>query len=265
MKKYFTVAILMFGLAVLPVTAQITTGKPVSHVVKTGNRPQAGDFGLYLGITSNMFGDMFDSDVKVSSLPLVNLKYMMTNQWEARLGFQLSKTRESLKGDALEGMGEEENADTYTYNNKYVLSEHLFTPGVAYHFNPRNLLDVYVGAELPFGWGRDSYYAKYDDMEGSVTKTSFKIGAGAFIGLQAFVADLPLAIGVEYGLSTMVECGLKYKYSNDDQEYFSPNLKDFKYLGKEGYEIEANAYDKLKARKGSIGNQFRITLTYYFK
>ena len=78
--------------------AQITTGKPSSKVIRTGNRAQAGDFGIYLGATSDMV-QAFDKDVNFSALPLINFKYMVTNQLEARLGLELYKTSKTLKGE----------------------------------------------------------------------------------------------------------------------------------------------------------------------
>lgn len=244
------------------VYAQLTTGKPSAKEIRTGNRAQAGDFGLYLGVTSNMFKDMFDGDIKLTALPLINLKYMVSNQFETRLGIELYKSSERLKGDAL-SMGESGNSSTYFLDNKYAKSQAMFYPGVAYHFSKKNLLDVYVGAELPIGWNSDKTIREEDGAKMSITKNSFVIGLGAFIGLQAYIANLPLAVGVEYGISSRFDTGLKYKneYSGEgeSQTYYTADLENFKHL-------ESNErFDNLKAKKGEIGSQFRLTLTYYFK
>lgn len=242
--------------------AQITTGKPSSKVIRTGNRAQAGDFGLYVGATSNMFKDMFDKDVKLEALPLINFKYMTSNQFETRIGIEIYKSSERLKGDML--IAGEEGDKTTALSDKYAKSQAMIYPGIAYHFSKRNLLDVYVGAELPLGWSSDRRLSEGDDMSNSVTKSSFVIGLGAFIGLQAYIANLPLAIGVEYGLSSRFDAGLKYKYEStaegETQTYYAPDLSAFKNL-----QTNAERFDKLKAKKGEIGSQFRLTLTYYFK
>jgi hypothetical protein len=85
---------------------------------------------------------------------------------------------------------------------------------------------------------------------------------GVFVGLQAYIADLPLAIGLEYGISSRVDLGLKYKNEYTTEQgttiKYSPT-NNFKYL--EG----SSSYSNLKARKGGIGNQIRLTLSYYFK
>ena len=245
--------------------AQLTTGNPSSKVIRTGNRAKAGDFGIYLGVTSNMFKNMFDDDVDLSALPLINFKYMVSDQFETRLGIELYKTSERLKGD-LQSITEEENVSTTAYKNIYGNSQAILYPGIAYHFSRRNLLDVYVGAELPLGWSSDRSILESGDMTSRTTKSAFVIGLGAFIGLQAYIADLPLAIGVEYGISSRFDTGLKYKneYTSDGktQTYYTPSLEDFKFL--DGVN-QSDRFEKLKAKKGEIGSQFRLTLTYYFK
>lgn len=256
-------------------TAQISTGEPTAKKIRTGNRPQEGDFGLYLGMTSNMFKNLADNDIKMDPLPLINLKYMLTDNWEARVGLEFYRTRETLKTE-IETEGD--NGNTYTLDGKYkyVESQNHINPGIAYHFNSKNILDVYMGAEATIGWSRNSVYHDYSRyMEGGVQegydntrKASFQLGAGAFIGLQAFIGDLPLAIGVEYGISTLFDTRLRYKNESqfgdgDEVVTYSPCMEDLPNLAKMG--IQGDDFDGLKASKGKIGNQFRITLSYYFK
>ena len=59
MKKIFLLLALCCG--VVAVDAQITTGQNTSKVVRTGNRAQEGNFGLYLGATTDMFKKITDS------------------------------------------------------------------------------------------------------------------------------------------------------------------------------------------------------------
>lgn len=282
MKKFFLMAVLALC-AGMPATAQISTGTPTAKKIKTGNRPQAGDFGLYLGMTSNMFKNLADKDIKMDPLPLVNLKYMISNNWEARLGLEFSRTRETLN---IENEMEAPNEQTYTLENKYkyVESENHINPGIAYHFNSKNLLDVYVGAEATLGWSRNSTYHNFTDIVdessekiatadgyNNTRKASFQLGAGAFIGLQAFIADLPLAIGVEYGISMLFDTHLRYKNEaqfgdSDEVVTYAASMDDLPNINKKfGGEDFAGSGDGMKANKGKIGSQFRITLSYYFK
>lgn len=263
MKKFLL--LMVCALIASNINAQLTTGEPSAKKIRTGNRPEAGNFGIYMGITSDMFKGWTDGDIKVSSLPLINLKYMATDRMEVRLGMEFAKTREKIKGDEIIDI---EDYKTENLSASVVESSNIFYPGFAYHFAPINILDVYVGAELPIGWSKNVSTMEAGSDKSSVKKSSFDIGLGAFIGLQAFVADLPFAIGFEYGISSMFQTGLKYKQETvldgEKQVVYTASVDDLPKLA-EGGSISGNeVFDSLKAKKGEIGHQFRVTLTYYF-
>ena len=234
--------------SVFTANAQLTTGVSSSKVIRTGNRAQAGDFGLYVGATTTAIGN----DANVNILPLLNLKYMKTDKLEMRVGLEINKTKEKLYGDV----------DASTNDSKYSTSAVMVYPGIAHHFSNLNILDVYVGAELPLGWDASTSTSVVDNYTQRTTKRAFVLGLGAFVGLQAYIADLPLAIGLEYGISSRLDLGLKYKNertsNNTTTITYSPT-NDFRSLS------TSQEYDNLKARKGAIGNQIRVTLSYYFK
>lgn len=279
MKTKFVLFLILLSLGGYNLSyAQITTGKPSSKVIRSGNRAQAGDFGVYLGATSDML-QAFDKDVTFTALPLINLKYMVTDQFEARIGLELYKTSKSFKGDAVRtDLNNPSNDVNVPLSYKDASSNAMLYPGIAYHFSKKNLLDVYVGAELPLGWtsetvresavepGEAGGTVGYLVGELNTTKRAFVIGLGAFIGIQAYIADLPLALGAEFGISSRFDTGLKYKHvytqGGETQTYYTPDL-DFT-AGQEP-EGSDDHYSKLKAKTGEIGGQVRLTLTYYFK
>lgn len=237
MKKllsFFCMALAVASLA----QAQITTGENTSQVIRTGNRAEKGDYGLYLGATTTMFKNL-TSGSSFSALPLINLKYMVGNKTEARLGIEWWK-----KSDSSKFSGEDED-----YKSSEFESNFMFYPGIAYHFNRSNILDVYVGAELPIGGGNKGVSMKGEgidkDDERQSTST-FQVGLGAFIGLQAYIANLPLAVGIEYGISA--------------NNVHSSNGT----LTAEGMTVENYAKD-CSNNRFRLGNQARITLTYFFK
>ena len=232
MKKFFLL-LTLFSLGATLTHAQITTGENTSQVVRTGNRAEKGDFGLYLGATTSMFKNITSSNIDFSALPLINLKYMVTDKVEARLGIEWWK-----KSDTTD-------YDDYKYVDKE--TSMMFYPGIAYHFNRSNLLDVYVGGELPIGWGSKGTKTEYDGGDDSDNiGNNFNIGLGAFIGLQAYIRNLPLAIGLEYGVSA------KYHTASDG------------ILSKDGMVIETPVQD-VDNRQFNIGHDARLTLTYFFK
>ena len=254
MKTKLLLAFLIAVGSTLAANAQITTGEPTSKVIRTGNRAEGGDFGLYIGTTSSMFRNVFNDDVTMTPLPLINFKFMTSDNFELRIGLEAYSLKETLEGDI--------NAITSEIQ-KYGQNTVLLYPGFAYHFSRLNILDVYVGAELPLGWDASKVYAAAEKYENVTTKNSFVLGLGAFIGLQAYIADLPLALGVEYGISSRLDAGLKYKNEVTSQNKttvsYSPTGK-FDYISP-----MSDTYELLKARKGEIGGQLRITLSYYFK
>lgn len=256
-KALFLAVLIAMG-GTLTAHAQLTTGEPSAKVIRTGNRAKRGDYGIYIGTTTTMFGNIFKDDVEMLPLPLINFKYMSSNHLELRVGLETYKLSEKLKGD----INSSTNTTTQT-SQKYGESTLMLYPGFAYHFSSRNILDVYVGAELPLGWDAKSIKTTEDTYTSNSTKRSFVLGLGAFIGLQAYIADLPLALGLEYGISSRLDTGLKYKNelttNNKTTVSYSPSGQ-FDHM-----HTATSEYEKLKARKGEIGGQLRLTLSYYFK
>lgn len=214
--------------------AQITTGENTSQVIRNGNRAQKGNFGIYFGATTDMFKNLFDGGpTEMSCLPLINLKYMGSDKLEYRLGIEWYKKNTTESPD---------KGDDYTSKEK----SFKFAPGVAYHFNNKNLLDVYVGGELPFGWGNNGYEAEDEDY----TVSNFNIGLGAFIGLQAYIANLPIAIGMEYGVSTAYNHWSNGTLTQDGYSYKTSSEPEY-----------AEDFDTSRFQ---IGHQVRFTISYYF-
>lgn len=240
--------------------AQLTTGKTSSKVIRTGNRAKAGDYGIYFGATSTMFQNAFNDDVSLTPLPLINFKYMSSNNFELRVGLETYKLKTNVNGYV-----DQDDKSSYSLSNKSHENTLTVYPGFAYHFSKQNLLDVYIGAEVPLGW--DSY-TEISETGGKSnttytgTKKSYVLGLGGFIGLQAYVADLPVAVGFEYGLSSRVDTGLKYKsettVGNRTTTIYTVDATKI-----QGY--ETLNFNQLAARKGELGSQFRFTLSYYFK
>jgi len=259
----------------LTASAQISEGAPSAKKYATGNRPTKGTFGLYVGAESDLFDRVTDR-FAFNPLPIVNLKYMVSDNFELRLGMKFWKQRESLhfgndKGDV--------NAYDEKYNAKAVVADNQFRPGFAYHFTKSNLLDVYAGIEGIVGWTRNGVYTNstVDGFEvAATTRTStVQFGASAFIGLQAFIARLPLAIGLEYGVGTMWDGALRQKNyakavnggNTVETTTYAQNDAYFNMLP--GYAAaiggqQGGVYDWMKARKGAWGSQIRLTLSYYF-
>lgn len=237
---------------VMPASAQITTGTPRTDNILTGNRLEAGTWGIFFGgavdfgsLGSRDFTHFGDYSPSFQLTPLVNVKYMLDDQIETRLGLEICKDKEKNSNKELEADGGDENS------NKYVSSCMYFRPGAAYHWSNKNILDVYAGAELPFGFSR---YVEFNDNNGTEYKSvenEFTIGLGAFIGLQAFIGNLPVAVGCEYGISSyLVKNPNVAKVTDGDQNYVLSG---------------GSTYESAKYMFGGIYNQISFSLSYYFK
>ncbi|MBO4281860.1 MAG: hypothetical protein J5873_01520 [Bacteroidales bacterium] len=260
MKKLLTVMACLAFVGALQAQSVLTKGNPYATTVKTGNRPGAGDWGLYVGPSLAEVIDLMDclgknasttpSTVEIiRALPLVNVKHYLSDNMELRCGIQWTKKGYRSSGTIID--------TTILVTQKQTTSYFRLIPGFAYHFSPRNTMDVYTGVALPLGI--DGFTDKYEETNfiSNSYRKSLGVGLEAFIGLQAFVADLPVAIGLEYGLSGMFHTGERIK-----NEYFDANKnKQTCYTDLQGIETYK---DDFKANSGSFGNDLRLTITYYF-
>ena len=277
MKKLFVVMACLAFAGALQAQSLLTKGNPYATNVRTGNRPGAGDWGLYIGPSYAEVMDLMDClgnftlgnavDVTIRGLPLVNLKYYFSDNLEIRGGIQYYKRSQKASGNEIFVLGTDEKQLNYKESEWYF----RLIPGVAYHFSPKNVLDVYVGASVPLGYEGNLLKKDYPSWTTGITldgeayelneRKSLCVGLEAFIGLQAFVADLPLSIGLEYGLSGITHMGEKYKYEYKDaagalQTTYTPNFG----ITSEG----TGDFRDLKASSKVFGSDFRLTITYYF-
>ncbi|MBP5573656.1 MAG: hypothetical protein J6X40_05760 [Bacteroidales bacterium] len=255
--------------------AQLSEGETFKSTIVTGNRPEAGDWGLYLGPSFMEVRDLVNTMVSggvAYGMPLINLKYYATDNLEIRGGIQYNGRTEKLSGDYDQEYwnGEDEIIKTIPVTDNYSYRRFRFSPGVAYHFSPKNILDVYVGGSIPLGVdAQESVYEseryllegdrliKVDNID-NASYTSFVAGLSCFIGLQAFVADLPLAIGFEYGLTGMMRTGDEVYHVQTDYE---GNLQKFYTTTGSFYDTH---YNKLDCKSKYMGSDVRLTITYFF-
>ena len=223
-----------------------------------------GNYGLFFGIAYNELEYWFDNDLEYNGLPIVSLKYYRTDNTVWRIGFQTS-----TKNKVLSGKVDPLINGTILTDRKIVENTSRFTvyPGLEHHFTSSNLMDVYMGTVIPFGWDREknvdnSEYNTGDSDEFSLTRTSLTYGLEGFVGVQAFVADLPLALGVDFGAAIMGHLFDKYKHTIKsevgtlvtDQTYYTI---DDTGLG--------TKYESLSRRDFQLQGNIRLTITYFFK
>lgn len=255
-KKIIMILVLMCAFSAASY-AQLTTGKPSAKKIRTGNRPEAGDFGLFIGASVNDFSDAIQYGSLVP-MPIVNLKYYTSDQFELRASIDANAFNEKAFGKLTDT-----GNSTNEHGAREANGQFLVVPGAAYHFSNKNILDVYAGVELPLGWtGYKVKDVNESDIVSISSKNAFTVGLGAFVGLQAFIANLPVAIGVEYGFSSQFDLGLKYKntVTSSGSKQVSYRLDDY-IAGVSRFQ----EFSDLNARRGNLGQQVRLIVSYYFK
>jgi len=232
---------------------------------KVGTRPVMGNYGLFFGLAYNELEYWFDNDLEYNGLPIVSLKYYKTDNNVWRIGFQTSTTNEIEKGkvDPLVNGG--------TLIEKKLIdnsSRFTFYPGFERHFTSSNILDVYMGWLIPVGWDRErlvdekSYNnSNYDNY--SRTRTSLTYGFEGFVGVQAFVADLPLALGIDFGAAAMGHVFDRYKHEYSSKVGATVVDQVF-YTVDETIGI-GTQYESLSRRDFQLQGNVRLTITYFFK
>ncbi len=227
--------ILLFacGLLITSVlSAQIITRDDAPSVLRFGTRPLAGNYGVFIG--PSIFGiiDLAKSTENVGQntfllgLPMVNVKYYKTDDIEWRLGIQMANEKSRL-------VGEPDTTLPIIGNQKELLSESVFrlTPAITKHFSKKNIMDVYMGGGVALGWNSYRDLTEFNDLNSRAISQNVIVGGFSFImGLQAFIADLPIAVGVEYGISALGHYGLQYKIkemnAGKEQIYYMADLND---------------------------------------
>lgn len=95
-KKIIMIAMLLCALSTAAM-AQITTGEPSAKKIRTGNRPEAGDFGLFIGTSVNAFVDAVEFGSLIP-MPIINVKYYVTDHIETRASIDANLFNEKTLG-----------------------------------------------------------------------------------------------------------------------------------------------------------------------
>ncbi len=223
-----------------------------------------GNYGLFFGLAYNELEYWFDNDLEYNGLPIVSLKYYRTDHNVLRIGFQTSTKNKILSGkiDPLINGGTLEERKIIENTSRFTVY-----PGFERHFTSSNIMDVYLGTTFPLGWNREknvnnSSYTNGDFNDYSLTRTSLTYGLEGFVGIQAFIADLPLALGADFGAAIMGHLFDRYKH-NISSEFGTLTTDQVYYtIDDTGAGIK---YESLNRRDFQLQGNVRLTITYFFK
>ncbi|MBK8497607.1 MAG: hypothetical protein IPL52_02020 [Flavobacteriales bacterium] len=253
-------------------SAQLSTRENQDTRYKFGGRPVAGDYGLTFGLTINnaAFGGSSDSTRSIpvwnrlSRGNLITGKKYISNDVAYRAGIRLMRSSRSIKAE----LDSSEQVPNSLAEAQYLDAsrEYMIVPGIEKHFNSANIFDVYLAGDLYLGFGRDKSINSTTDRQGRTTSTTMTtpytiVGLGGVIGVNVFVLDLPVSVGIEYGLSAFWQLGDRTKVEveeadGDSYEYFTVSNDPF---GGQRYSSVKQKYMTM-----NTNDQVRVVLNLYF-
>ncbi len=181
--------------------AQISDRENDATTFKLGARPTEGTMALTFG-----FGINSDDEQRPINLlgkgDLLTGKKFIKDDLAVRAGIRLYKSSSSEKGD-LDSTAAVPNSLTST-EIKSSEREYVLVPGIEKHFANSNFFDVYAGGDLYLGFRKDREVMNSTSRNGNVSEYqaatgSTVVGLGGVIGVNMFVVDLPISLGIEYG------------------------------------------------------------------
>ena len=261
--KFLIITVLVSAVLASTSFAQLSDRVNSPSTFKIGTRPVAGNLGVTIATSYQDINKVLNN-TNFEMLPIVSVRYYIMNDLVITGGVKWSADRTIVKGDVDPDIS---IGTTTFYENRDITSSFMLSPGIEKHFMSSNILDVYIGGRLPLGVVTDisqidQEFDNGDYTYNSQSKRSFVYGLDGFVGLQAFIADLPMALGCEIGLSLFAYANAKTKNVNEssiggttsDQTYYTSNLDPAGY-----------SYSKLNARESEIKTDLRVTLSYFFK
>jgi hypothetical protein len=265
MKKNFPLIVLLFLAFSISGYSQLSDRVNSPSTFKVGTRPLKGNIGLYFGLAYNEIEYWFDKGIDYTGLPIISLKFYLSDNNVIRFGFQTSKTSEKAVG-TVDPLVDGSNLTEKNFIDKN--GRFLFSPGFEHHFTPSNILDVYVGGVLPIGWKSEDYTDDESYTGGNYSHYtrslfSFTYGYEVYVGVQAFVADLPLAMGLDFGLAGMGH--LKTQYKHVVKSKLGATTTNQTFYTTDPDPLAGTRYKTLTSSDSKFQGNIRLTITYFFK
>ena len=272
MKKVLLLVALAFGVS--SSYAQLSTRENDASVEKLGARPVKGDMALTFAIGTGK--DSATASLYKGNLlgagDLLTFKRYLEDDVALRFGVRLYKKSSTTKGVSADSTAfsvlNGGQVDQFEYNYKSNKREYIIVPGLEKHFNAGNIFDVYTGADLYLGFKKEvqnnddiKLNRAGDSNKEKLTTKNTVVGLGWIVGFNVFVAQLPISVGLEYGLNAKWDIGGKTKHEVENKVGGTSASAEFYTL-----EGDTRQYDKVSKRSfGMDTNQnVRLAVNIYF-
>jgi hypothetical protein len=272
-KKFLLMIALVF--AVATGFAQLSTRESDPSHEKIGTRPEKGDMALNFvyDLAGTNTAASFDIGNSLNISDMLTFKYYLSDKLVLRTGIRLYSNNSRSAGTALDDTNHF-LAPTDVKENKLVSGDRQYTIalGLEKHYAASNIFDVYGGVDLFLGFGKSKAYYDYTYKNGNIRNTDYStpnttIGLGGLVGFNLFVAQLPIAVGLEYGLNakwawagkttvnyeektSTSSYSVKY-YTQDTDPFGGSDMTDYKKLKKRQFNMDTN-------------HDLRLVLNIYF-
>lgn len=194
--------------------AQLSTRENYDLKYKLGARPQAGDAALQFVIPIvNLNSDSTAGLYKGNSLfasDFLTYKYYLTDSKVIRGALRYTINNATVNGTGQDSTGfndiNEDAAEISERKQKFVQRDFAIAGGLEKHFTSSNVFDVYGAGEVMIGLGKNRSVSQDDFLNGDktyMTRTTNTriVGFGLITGFNVFIAELPISVGLEYGLT----------------------------------------------------------------
>ena len=248
--------------------AQLSTRTNEDEIVKLGARPVAGDMCFSLSypiLRDGTFGLKMNKNIMQYN-DFITYRYYLTDKLVLKAGLMFWKSKAHTAGTTID------TAQLAITENDYMRNDRQYSiiPGVEQHFSVGNIFDIWVGGNLNLGFGKNSSIENWEKVNGDYREFSQKrnttlVGVGGAIGVNVFIAHLPLSIGLKYNFNSDWTFGGKWKVSEKtkvgttttSQDYFT---QDDNAMGN----FDPLQYDKLKRNMWDTNQEVRLVLNVYF-
>lgn len=192
--------------------SQLSTRENNAINTPLGTRAQAGDaaFSFAVPIVNLTANNGSDAGLyafnTLSPGAMLTAKYWQRDDLVLRGAFRFAADNSLTKGTAADSSASNpinEDLEVSENTKRSIMREYIIAGGAEKHFSNSNMWDAYVGGELLVGLGKDKTIDQEDYFNGDknyMTRTTGTtvFGFAGVMGFQAYVAELPVAIGLEW-------------------------------------------------------------------
>ena len=248
--------------------AQLSTRANEAEIVKLGARPVAGDMCFSLSypiLRGTTFGLQINKNI-VQYNDFITYKYYFTDKLVGKIGLMFWKSRARTAGTTVD------TALLAVASNDLMVNDRQYSivPGVEQHFSVGNIFDIWVGGNLNLGLGKNSdinnvEYVNGDYFNYTQKRSTTLVGVGGAIGVNVFIAHLPLSIGLKYNFNSDWTFGGKWKVAESTKVGITETDKEYFIQDEDARGIaDPLQYDKLKRNLWDTNQEVRVVLNVYF-